>query len=184
MRALNLGLFAVVGGIVGISACADDPDAPEIVPGPNMPFPTGGSNTGGITATGGRVSGSGGSKNSGGGSGGRASGNGGTATKTATCPMEEPDDGDACTTPTDGTTLKCVYEVTTTCTCKRSSFSNKATWDCVSSAATSTGGRSSAATGTGGKATGGRAAFGQGGTTSGIGGSAGGGTAKAGGFGF
>jgi hypothetical protein len=183
MRALNLGLFAVVGGIVGVSACADDPDPPEIVPGPNMPFPTGGSNTGGITATGGRVTGSGGSGNSAGGSGGRSSSSGGSSSKAATCPMDEPDDGDSCTAPTDGTTLKCVFEVTTTCSCKRPSFGTKATWDCVSSA-TSTGGRSGASTGTGGKATGGRAAFGQGGTTSGQGGSTGGGTAKAGGFGF
>jgi hypothetical protein len=168
MRALNLGLFAVVGGIVGVSACADDPEPPEIIPGPNMPFPTGGSNTGGIPATGGRVSGSGGSKNSSGGSGGRVSSSGGSTSKPATCPMDEPDDGDACTMPTDGTTLKCVFEVTTTCTCKRSSFSGKTTWDCVSSAGgggTSTGGRSGATSGSGGKATGGA-------------------TAKAGGFGF
>lgn len=167
MRALNLGLFAVIGGVVGVSACADDPQPPEIVPGPNMPFPTGGSNTGGISASGGRVSGSGGSKNSGSGSGGRSS------TNSSKCPMEEPDDGDACTPPTDGTTLKCAYEVTTTCTCRRSVSTGKMIWDCTSNA------------GTGGKgSTGGRAAFGQGGTTVGQGGSSGGGTAKAGGFGF
>ncbi len=80
--------------------------------------------------------------------------------------MEEPDYGDACTPPTDGTTLKCVYEVTTTCTCRRSVSTGKMIWDCASN--TATGGRTS---------TGGRAAFGQGGGTGGT-------TAKAGGFGF
>jgi hypothetical protein len=165
MRPLNLGLFAVLGGIVGVASCADDPAPPEIIPGPNMPFPTGGSNTGGIRATGGANANAGGSKNSGSGSGGRSA----TSSK---CPTEEPDYGDACTPPTDGTTLKCVYEVTTTCTCRRSVSTGKMIWDCASNTAT------------GGKAgTGGRAAFGQGATT-GQGGGAGGGTAKAGGFGF
>src|SRR5688500_6220470 len=115
MRALNLGIFAVVGSVVGLTACGDDEaDDPIIAPG-------GASSTGGAFATGGSSPGSGGAKATGGtgtatggfstttggtGQGGRGGGSatggaGGKASFTG-CPTMGPDDGAARTLPAPG----------------------------------------------------------------------------------
>jgi hypothetical protein len=122
MRRLNLGFFAVVGAFGAASSCGS-PEQPPIEPG-GMPFPTGGARpvptvtatptggTGGTGVAGGRSgSGATGGSSSKMGTGGRSSSEGGSGG----CPMDEPDDGDACTLPASGT-LKCVYD-DVTCTC-------------------------------------------------------------------
>ena len=178
MRALNLGFLVVVGAFGAATSCGG-PDQPEIEPG-GMPFPTGGARpvptatpTGGTGGTGGRTGAGTGSTSS----GGRSQSSSGGSTG---CPMEEPDDNDACTLPASGS-LKCMFDEIT-CTCTKSMFSGKTTWDCRETSS-STGGRSSTSTGgrsstsTGGRSstsTGGRSSTSTGGrSSSGTGGSAG-----------
>lgn len=148
MRALNLSFLAVAGAFGAVASCGG-PDQPDIEPG-GMPFPTGGTRpvptatpTGGV--------------------GGRSSSSGGSSSKTTTggrsasagaagCPMEEPDDNASCTLPASGS-LKCAYD-DTTCTCLKSAFSGRTSWDCRTT--TSTGGRSSSGTGGRSSTSGGR----------------------------